>query len=130
MVLGLCTAFIVFRLEAIIFLLFNICVLVAGLINLATRNSERKSSFITLSCFYGIGTILGFYTFMQSSFGTMFSQSIGVLVPLVFSITFIIFAVKQKKPTAYLTKCPLCNHDISSETKSCPNCGNKIANTR
>ena len=71
-----------------------ICLIVAGIVGLATRNSEGKGASITTAVFYIIGALLGF-----ANAGSYSDLTIWAAV-CVFAILYIVAAVKAKKPEA------------------------------
>jgi hypothetical protein len=66
-------------------------------------------------------------------FGILLANDVGIeigsflllLTSICICITPLIHEKSERK-IAFLTKCALCNHDVSSESKSCPSCGGKI----
>ena len=65
-----------------------ICLIVAGIVGLATRNSEGKGAYI-------IGALLGF-----ANAGSYSDLNIWAAVCVIFAILYIVAAVKAKKPEA------------------------------
>ena len=111
------------QINAVAALIFNVIMLITGIINIIMRNSSGKKPLITISCIYGFNFIL--FILASGSYGIM-AFNIGGIFSLICAALFIIIAIKQKKPSAYLIKCPLCDHDVSSESKLCQNCGHKV----
>ena len=72
-----------------------ICLIVAGIVGLATRNSEGKGASITTAVFYIIGALLGF-----ANAGSYSDLNIWAAVCVIFAILYIVAAVKAKKPEA------------------------------
>jgi len=105
----------------------------ASIINLIKRKSESKGLFVIIGSLYSLSFI---FSILSERAFVLFGIARGLhyltLLALGYmafnlfcAIRFVVLAMKQKKKVAYLTKCPLCNHDVSSEAKKCPNCGNK-----
>ena len=115
-----------FPMGFIINVLFCGCVLAGGIIS--KSKTLKSNSFLIAACLYGAGFILGIYT-SSHSYGIEFLSVIGTLFCLAASAYSILCYTNEKKnekENVFLTKCPLCNHDVSSNSKSCPNCGNKL----
>lgn len=72
-----------------------ICLIVAGIVGLTTRNSEGKGASITTAVFYIIGALLGF-----ANAGSYSDLNIWAAVCVIFAILYIVAAVKAKKPEA------------------------------
>lgn len=69
-----------------------ICLIVAGIVGLATRNSEGKGASIVTAVFYAIGALLGF-----ANAGSYADLNIWAAVCVIFAVLYIIAAVKAKK---------------------------------
>lgn len=69
-----------------------ICLLIAGIIGIATRNSSSKGAAITVGCFYGIGGLLGLL--MAGSYTDLYIWS---AISIAFGLVFIISIFTQKK---------------------------------
>lgn len=70
-----------------------ICLIVAGIVGLATRNSEGKGASIVTAVFYAIGALLGF-----ANAGSYADLNIWAAVCAIFAVLYIVAAVKAKKP--------------------------------
>ena len=74
-------------------LLVAICLIVAGIVGMATRNSEGKGASIVTAVFYGLGALMGYVT--AESYADL---NIWATVCLIFAVIYIIAAIKAKKP--------------------------------
>lgn len=74
-------------------LLVAICLIVAGIVGMATRNGEGKGASIVTAVFYGLGALVGYAT--AESYADL---NIWATVCLIFAVIYIIAAIKAKKP--------------------------------
>ena len=74
-------------------LLVAICLIVAGIVGMATRNSDGKGASIVTAVFYGLGALVGYAT--AESYADL---NIWATVCLIFAVIYIIAAIKAKKP--------------------------------
>ncbi len=74
-------------------LLVAICLIVAGIVGMATRNGEGKGASIVTAVFYGLGALVGYVT--AESYADL---NIWATVFLIFAVIYIIAAIKAKKP--------------------------------
>ena len=74
-------------------LLVAICLIVAGIVGMATRNSDGKGASIVTAVFYGLGALVGYAT--AESYADL---NIWATVCLIFAVIYIIATIKAKKP--------------------------------
>lgn len=74
-------------------LLVAICLIVAGIVGMATRNGEGKGASIVTAVIYGLGALVGYVT--AASYADL---NIWATVCLIFAVIYVIAAIKAKKP--------------------------------
>jgi len=111
------------QMSAIALVLALLLMLGGAITNIRTRKIISRKQFFVIGLLYSIGVILSFVPFG----GPLLA--ICMLFSVFCAINYIVLAIKEKpqaKRAAYLTSCPLCNHDVSSEARVCPNCSNRL----
>ena len=130
-----CGTFFIGARGHILFLLIGLPILFIG-ICLASNISKFRlylSKILTIAGLITVFISIGLFSYFSGHDGYGYNENrsaILLFVAIFMSISGIIQLVgevseKRSKSRAFLTKCTLCDHDLSSEAEKCPHCWQK-----